>query len=77
MCLLAAEADDEDDAAADDAAADDAGADVEAGGALDEPLLTVQPASASAAAAASGRVPRAHRLESETFLDIQSSFEAN
>jgi hypothetical protein len=30
----------------------------------------VQPASASAAAAASGTVPRAHRLESETFLDI-------
>jgi hypothetical protein len=68
MFLLAAEADDAGDAAPDDAAAeDDAGA--ELAGLLDEPLLTEQPASASAATTASGRVPA-----NETFLDIYSSF---
>jgi len=67
MCVLAAEADDADDA--DDAAAgDDAG--TELAELLDEPLLTEQPASASAATAASGRVPREHHLANDTFLDI-------
>jgi hypothetical protein len=64
MCVLAAEADDEDDAAAED----DAG--TELAELLDEPLLTEQPASASAATAASGRVPREHHLANDTFLDI-------
>jgi hypothetical protein len=80
MGVLEVDEDDEDGAAADDdvagdEAADDAGA--ELAELLDEPLLTEQPASASAATAASGKVPWAHRLANETFLDILSSFVTN
>jgi hypothetical protein len=73
-CVLA---DDAGDGAPDDAAAaeDDAGA--ELAELLDEPLLTEQPASASAATAASGRVLREHHPANETFLDIYSSFVPN
>jgi hypothetical protein len=69
-------ADDEDDAAADEAGAEDA-AGAELAELLDEPLLTEQPASASAATAASGRAPREHLFINAIFLDISSSFGPN
>jgi hypothetical protein len=75
MCVLADE-EDAGEAELDDEA-DDEAAGAELAELLDEPLLTEQPASASAATAASGRVRRGHRPANATILDIQSSFGHN
>jgi hypothetical protein len=77
MCV---DASDEDEAEADDeAGVEAAGAELAGAGVLDELLVTEQPASASAATAASGRVRLDHRLAGEImiFTDISSSFGRN
>jgi hypothetical protein len=68
-------ADDEDAGDEDAAEADDeAGAELAELAELLDELLTEQPASASAATAASSRVRRGHRPANVTILDIWSSF---